>query len=225
MKEENWMVPKAVERHRGRRKGRKERKRIEEAVQYALAHHTRLEILILLNEAAYTTSEVAELTGIGLKHVSNHLLRMLDDGSIEVADKEERRGTMVYRYRAVEVPEYSKEETETLTEMELQLIAGVIVQSGTAELMAALHNGTLATPRSILSWDLYEIDDQGREDIEEESTRYLQRLQEVQCESVNRVAESKEETTSMIVNLGAFRRARKIRVPRSRTCDPPPQTH
>lgn len=219
------MVPKAVEAHRGRRKGRKERKRIEEAVQYALAHPTRLEILILLNEAAYTTSEIAELTDIGLKHVSNHLQRMLDDGSIEVARKEERRGTMVYWYRAVEVPEYSKEEAEALTEMELQLIAGVIVQSGTAELMAALHNGTLATPRSILSWDLYEVDDQGREDVEEESTRYLERLKEVQCESVNRVAESKEETTSMIVNLGAFRRARKIRVPRSRTCDPPPQTH
>jgi predicted transcriptional regulator len=219
------MVPKAVERHRGKRKGKKERRRIEEAVQYALAHHTRLEILILLNEAAYTTSEVAELAGIELKHVSNHLLRMLEDGSIEVADKEERRGTMIYRYRAVEVPEYSKEEAEALTEGELQLIAGVIVQSGTAEVMAALHKGTLATPRSILSWDLYEVDDQGREDIEEESTRYLERLQKVQCESVNRVAESKEETTSMIVNLGAFRRARKIRVPRSRTCDPPPQTH
>lgn len=219
------MVPQAVERHRGKRKSKKERKRIEEAVQYALAHHTRLEILILLNEAAYTTSEVAELAGIELKHVSNHLLRMLEDGSIEVADKEERRGTMIYRYRAVEVPEYSKEEAETLTKGELQLIAGVIVQSGTAELMAALHKGTLATPRSILSWDLYEVDDQGRADIEEESTRYLERLQEVQCESVNRVAESKEETASMIVNLSAFRRARKIRVPRSRTCDPPPQTH
>jgi predicted transcriptional regulator len=219
------MVPKAVERHKGKRKQRKERKRIEEAVQYALGHYIRLESLILLNEAAYTTSEVAELTGIELKLVSNHLLRMLDDGSIEVAKREQRRGTMVYWYRAVEVPEYTKEEAEALTEMELQLIAGVIVQSSTAEVMAALHKGTLATPRSILSWDLYEVDDQGREDIEEESTRYLERLQEVQCESVNRVAESKEETTSMIVNLGAFRRARKIRVPRSRTCDPPPQTH
>jgi DNA-binding transcriptional ArsR family regulator len=226
MKEENLMVPKAVKGHRGGRKERKERKRIEEAVQYALAHPTRLEILILLNEAAYTTSEIAELTGIGLKHVSNHLLRMLNDGSIEVAGKEERRGTMVYWYRAVEVPEYSKEEAEALTEMECQLIAGVMVQSGTAELMAALHKGTLAIPQeTILSWDLYDVDDQGREDIEGESTRYLERLQEVQCESVNRVAESKGETTSMIVNLGAFRRARKIRVPRSRTCDPPPQTH
>lgn len=218
------MVSKAVERHKGKRKQGKQRKRIEEAVQYALAHHTRLEILILLNEAAYTTSEVAELTDIELKHVSNHLLRMLDDGSIEVAKMEQRRGTMVYWYRAVEVPEYTKEEAKALTEMELQLIAGVIVQSSTAEVMAALHKGTLATPRSILSWDLYEVDGKGREDIEEESTRYLERLKAIQCESVNRVAATEEETTSMIVNLAAFRRARKIRVPRSRICDPTPQT-
>ena len=218
------MVPKAVERQIGKRKEkqeRKKRKRIEEAVQYALAHHIRLEILILLNEAAYTTSEVSELTGIEVKKISNHLQAMLDDGSVEVAKKEDRRGTMVYWYRAVEVPEYSKEEAEALTVGELQLIAGVIVQSSTAEVMAALHSGTLATPRSILSWDLYEVDGQGRKDIEEDTTRYLERLQEVQCESVNRVAESKEETTSMIVNVGAFKRARKIRVPRSRSCDPP----
>ncbi len=217
------MAPKAVERHRGKRKKkqeRKKRKRIEEAVQYALAHHIRLEILILLNEAAYTTSEVSELTGIEVKKVSNHLQAMWDDGSVEVAKREDRRGTMVYWYRAVEVPEYSKEEAEALTQGELQLIAGVIVQSSTAEVMAALHKGSLATPRSILSWDLYEVDGQGREDIEDDTTRYLERLQEVQCESVNRVAESKEETTSMIVNVGAFERARKIRVPRSRSCDP-----
>lgn len=164
------------------------------------------------------------MTGIEIKKVSNHLQAMLDDGSVEVAKKEDRRGTMVYWYRAVEVPEYSKEEAEALTQGELQLIAGVIVQSSTAEIMAALHNGTLATPRSILAWDLYEVDEKGREDLEEDTTRYLERLQEIQCEVVNRVAESKEETISMIVNVGAFKRARKIRIPRSRSCDPPAKT-
>jgi DNA-binding transcriptional ArsR family regulator len=221
------VVVKAVERDRGQIKparGRKQRKRIEEAVQYALAHHTRLEILILLNEGSYTTSEVAELTGIELKKVSNHLLRMLEDGSIEVAKVDERRGTNVYWYRAVETPEYTQEEAEGLTEMELQLIAGVIVQSGTAEVMAALHKGTLASARAILSWDLYDVDDRGREEIEGEVTRHLERLKEIKCESVNRVAVSKEQTTPMIVSVSAFERARAIRRLRSRDFDPPPQT-
>lgn len=216
------MFPKA-ERHRDngkkRKAARKQRKKVEEAVQFALAHHTRLEILILLNEAAYTTKEVSELTGIELKKVSNHLLDLLNDGSIEIAKERQTKGTMVRWYRAVEVPEYTKEQAEGLTERELQMIAGVVVQSGTAELMAALHKGHLATPRSILSWDLYDLDGQGREDVEQASTDYLDRLREIQCESLGRVIESKEKTTSMIVNLAAFRRARKIRVPLSR-CDP-----
>lgn len=212
------MVGRAVERHEGklkRKRGRKQRKRIEEAVQYALAHDIRLEILVVLNEGSFTTSEVAELIGVELKKVSNHLLRMLEDGSIEVAKKEERRGTMVYWYRAVEVPEYTKQEAEDLTEEELQLIAGVVAQSSTAELMAALHRGTLATARTILSWDLYDVDGQGREEIEEEVVRHLGRLKEIHCDSVNRVAESGEETTSMIVSVSAFERARKILRPRT----------
>lgn len=223
------MVPKAVERHRGNRKKkkveRKQRKKIEEAVQFALSHWIRLEILILLNEAAYTTSEVAELTDIDIKKVSNHLLEMYNDGSVEVAKRKKRHGTTVYWYRAVEVPEYTKEQAEALTELELQMIAGVIVQSGTAELMAALHKGTLATPRSILSWDLYDLDEQARQDVEADTTEFLERLKKRQCESVNRVAESKEETTPMIVNLAAFRRAREIRVPLSRLCNPTAKTH
>ncbi|HMI80229.1 MAG TPA: winged helix-turn-helix domain-containing protein, partial [Solirubrobacterales bacterium] len=173
------MVPKPVERHRGKRKNkreRKQRKKIEEAVQFALSHWIRLEILILLNEAAYTTSEIAELTEIELKKVSNHLLEMLNDGSVEIAKKQKRHGTMVYWYRALEIPEYTREEAEVLTEMERQLIAGVVVQGGTAELMAALRKGNLADPRTILSWDMYDVDEQGREDIEEDCTRHLKRL-------------------------------------------------
>lgn len=207
------MVAKAVQRHRDKlkRKGeRKQRKRIEEAVQYALSHWIRLEILILLNEGSFTTSEVAELTGIELKKVSNHLLRMWEDGSIEVAKQEQRRGTMVYWYRAVELPEITTEEAEAMTAMELQMIAGVIAQSSTAEIMAALHKGTLASARTILSWDLYDVDGQGREDVEDEVHRHLEQLREIKCASANRVAVSKEETTSMIVSVYAFERARKI---------------
>lgn len=207
------MVAKDIERRRGKlkRKGeRKQRKRIEETVPYAVSHWIRLEILILLNEGSFTASELSELTDIELKNVSNHLLRMLEDGSIEVAKQEQRRGTMVNWYRAVELPEITTEEAEEMTEMELQMIAGVIAQSSTAELLAALHKGTLASARTILSWDLYDVDGEGRKEIEDEVHRHLERLREIKCESANRVAVSKEETTSMIVSVSAFKRARKI---------------
>lgn len=207
------MAANAVKPHRGKlkRKGeRKKRKQIAETVPYAISHWIRLEILILLNEGSFTASEISELTGIGLNNVSNHLQRMSDDGAIEVAKWEKRRGNLIYWYRAVELPEITTEEAEEMTEMELQMIAGVIAQSSTAELLAALHKGTLASSRTILSWDMYDVDAQGRQEIEDEVHRHLERLREIKCESVNRVAVSKEETTSMIASAHAFQRARTI---------------
>lgn len=200
-----------------RRREKKQRKRIEEAVQYALAHKIRVEILAVLNEAAYTASEVATLIDVPLSNVANHLRRMLEDGSIEVAKVEERRGTNVYWYRAVEIPYYSKEEAEALTEMERQVIAGLVIQSGTAEVMAALWKGHLADPRTILSWDFYPVDHQGRDDLEAENLRHLERMHEIKCEAINRVAESGEETTSILVSLFAFVRARKPQRPLSQS--------
>lgn len=207
------MAAEAAERHRGKRNREKQRKRIEDVVRYALSHRLRVEILTLLNEGSYTASEVAEVTGIVLSNVANHLRRMLEDGSIEVAKEEKRRAATLYWYRAVEIPEYSQEEAEALTEMERQNIAGWVVQSGTAEVMAALEKGNLADPRTILSWDWYNVDTQGRDDLEAENVRHLIRLREIECESVNRCAESREETTPLLVILSAFVRARKPRRP------------
>jgi DNA-binding transcriptional ArsR family regulator len=211
------VVAKAASRNRKREK--KQRKRIEDAVQYALSHKARVEILILLNEASYTIGELADLTGIPLTNVSNHIRRMHEDGSVEVAKIEERRGTNVYWYRAVEIPYYSKEEAEALTEMQRQVTAGLVVQSGTAEVMAALRSGTLADARTILSWDWYNVDAQGRDELEAENLRHLDRIREIECDAINRCVESGEETTPILVSLFGFVRARKPRRPRSRHCD------
>jgi DNA-binding transcriptional ArsR family regulator len=219
--EEGAVVAKAAEGPRDRRKKEKQRKRIEEVVQYALSHKFRVEILILLNQASYTAGELSELTGISMQNVSNHIKRMLQDGSIEVAKIEERRGTNVYWYRAIEIPEYSREEAEALTEMERQTIAGWVIQSGMAETMAALWKGNLANPRTILHWSWYTVDAQGRNDMEAENARHLERVREIECESLNRISETKEEPTSMIVSLFSFVRARKAPRPPSgsRMCD------
>jgi DNA-binding transcriptional ArsR family regulator len=219
------MASKVADPDRGkRRREKKPRKRIEEAVQYALSHRIRIEILTLTNEGAYTAGEVAEITGISLNNVSNHIKRMLEDGSIEVAKVEERRATNVYWYRAVDIPEYSQEEAEALTETDRQNIAGWAVQSGSAEVVAALWKGNLADPRTILSWDWYNVDAQGREELEAENARHLERLRDIECESLNRCAESGEETTPLLVSLSAFVRARKPRQSkRSRNREPSQQ--
>jgi predicted transcriptional regulator len=211
------MATKRAGRHRGKPKTEKQRKGIEEVVQFAVSHRYRNEILILLNQASYTAGELSELTGISLTTVSNHIKRMLNYGSIEIAKIEERRGTNLYWYRAIEIPEYTKAQAEALTERERQTIAGWVVQSGMAETMAALWKGNLANPRTILHWSWYTFDEQGREDLEAENVRHLERIREIECESLNRVAKTKEKPTSMIVSLFSFVRARKAPRPPSRS--------
>jgi DNA-binding MarR family transcriptional regulator len=209
------VVADTAKRVKKRRREKKQRKRIEDAVQYALAHKIRISILILLNEASYTVAELAALIDLEPKNVSNHVRRMLEDGSIEVAKREERHGTNVFWYR-LKIPYYSQEEAENLTEMERQVTAGLVCQSGTAELMAALFKGNLADARTILSWDWYNYDKQGRDDAEAENLQHLERLREIECEAMSRSAESGEETKPILVSLYAFVRARKPRRPYAR---------
>lgn len=207
-----------------RRREKKQRKRIEDAVLYALAHKNRVEILILLNETSYTIAEIADLVGIPANNVSNHIRRMLEDGSIEVAKVERRRGARIHWYRlAGGIPYYSRERAEAVTEMERQVTAGLVAQSGLAEVMAALFKGNLADPKTILSWDWYNVDARGRDDLEAETLRHLERIREIEVEALNRVAESGEETTPMLVSLFAFVRARRPRRP-SPTPEPNQQT-
>lgn len=186
-------------------------KGIVEVVQYALGHKIRVHILIALNDGTHTAAQLAEMLDEPLNNVSNHLRKMLDDGAIEIA-KEERKGNVVqYWYRGVEIPYYSQEEVEEMTPLQRQLTAGAVVQSGSAEVMAALYAGNLADPKTVLSWDVYSVDTQGREEIEAENVRYLDRLRDIHVEATNRRAQSGEEAIPMVISLAAFERSRGAR--------------
>jgi DNA-binding transcriptional ArsR family regulator len=186
-------------------------KQIEEAVQYAIGHKTRVGILIVLNEGIYTAAQLAQIVGEPQNNVANHLRKMLDDGSIEIAKEERKSNFVVYWYKAVELSCYSQEEAEAMTTVQQQMTVGAIVQSATAELFAALYAGKLRDPKSVLFWHWYNMDPQGQEDLEAENVRYLERVREIEAESTNRRAASGEDSTSMLVSLAVFERARKAR--------------
>jgi DNA-binding transcriptional ArsR family regulator len=187
----------------------KAKKTIEEAVQYAVGHEIRVYVLILLNEGIYTAGEISEKIDVPLNTLHNHLRRMLDDGSIEIADQEKKGNMTQYKYRAVEAQIYTVEEFEKLPFEYQQNIVAAIFQSGTAEGMAGLYAGKLADPRATVFWDWFNLDAQGRKDADALTERYVEELREIECEATNRVANTKEETTSMLANLLFFERPRK----------------
>lgn len=185
-------------------------KSIEEVVEYAVSHRIRTLILHVLNEGSYTATEIADLIGEPLNNVANHIRKLHEAGSIEVAKIEPKANSNLVRhyYRAVELPYVSEAEAEEMPVQQRQMIAGLVVQTALGEVMAALWRGNLADPRTVLLWDRLNVDQQGREELEAESMRYLDRVKEIEAEATNRRADSQEDAQSMIVTVFAYERAR-----------------
>lgn len=189
---------------------RRKPKGIEEVVQYAIGHKLRVEILILLNQGIFTSAELAELLGdLPVNNVQNHLRKMLDEGAIEIAKEDRKSNVVTYWYKAREIPEYSQEAAEAMTTLEQQMTVGAILQSGVAEELAGLYHGKLRDPRSCLYWDWFHVDQEGREELEEHTIRYLEGARQIEAKAANRRALSSEDSTSMLLKLSVFERARK----------------
>jgi DNA-binding transcriptional ArsR family regulator len=186
------------------------KKSIEEVVAYALGHRTRVYVLMVLNEGTFTPNEIAQIINEPVNNVSNHIRELLDAGSIEVARTEQVRNAIRHWYRAVQPLHYTEEDYAEMTPEQRQLIAGLAVQTMTAELMAALWAGKMPDDPDVwLAWSWFNVDAQGREEIAAEQQRSWDRIREIEIEAINRCASSGEETKSIVVTQAGFQRARK----------------
>lgn len=192
--------------HRAGQRG----KSIEEVVGYAVSHRIRVQVLTILSEGVYTPDQIAQIIGEPTNKVAHHVKELADAGSIEVAKTEQVRNTIRHYYRAIEMPYYSDEEIAAMTPEQRQMTAGLVLQTILAEAMDALWAGKLhSDPRVWLTSRWFNVDPQGREDIADEQQRSWKRVQEIEAESMNRCAESNEETRSVVVAQLGFIRERK----------------
>jgi DNA-binding transcriptional ArsR family regulator len=195
-------------------------KRIEEVVEYAVSHRIRSQILIVLSQGIYTTSEIADIIGEPLNRVGNHIRELLDAGSIEIADTKRRRNTHQHYLRAVRTPFFSNGEARVMTLQERQVSAGLIIQSLVAEMMAGLWGGRMFDdPRDWLTWEHLSLDAEGRQELYEEQEQSWERLKTIKARAANRVAQSGEDTAPFVVSVLGFERA--LEAPKSSyTVDP-----
>ena len=183
-------------------------KSIEEVVAYAISHRIRVQILIVLNQGIYTAAEIADIIDEPLNRVANHIRELVDAGSIEIADTQQRRGGFQHYYRAVETPYFSQEEFEEMTWQQRQVTIGLVIQSLVAEVMAALQAGKMVDdPRVWLAWDRFHLDPEGRQEVADEHADHWRRMEAIKARSVNRVAESGEDTRPYVVSVLGFERA------------------
>ncbi len=208
-------------------------KSIEEVVSYSLGHRIRIEVLAILHEGTYSPNELARKIGEPLGKVTHHVNELLDAGAIELARTEPVRNATQHFYRAIELPDcsrqgsttpvtagvsprfYTDEEFAAMPVQQRQLTAGLVLQAAIAESLAALWAGKMAKdPRIWMSWRWFNVDAHGRADIADEQARFWERVQEIEVESDTRRAETSEEAVSVMVTSLGFER--------SRTSPPPP---
>ncbi|MBS1891556.1 MAG: winged helix-turn-helix transcriptional regulator [Actinobacteria bacterium] len=195
-------------------------KSIEEVVAYAVSHRIRVQILIVLNQGTYTTAEIADVIGEPLNRVGNHIRELVDAGSIEIADTKRRRNAQQHYYRAVRTPFFTDADAEDMTWQQRQVTAGLVIQSLVAEMMAALWAGNMFDDaRDWLTWDRFNLDAEGRQELFEEQEESWKRLEAVKARATNRVAKSGEETAPYVVGVLGFGRVLKAPEP-SHSVDP-----
>jgi DNA-binding transcriptional ArsR family regulator len=186
---------------------------LEEAVSYALNHRIRIEILCLLNEAAYTASDLAARTPWALPTISYHLKAMLRAGSIEVAKVGKVRNVEQNLYRAVELPIVDDDEAAELPPEVKQEYAAVILQAVMAECLDALRTRKLTKPLVRMMWRWFNLDDRGRQELASEQIESWERTMEIAARSANRQAASGERGKTVIAVTLGFERSTDVGSP------------
>jgi DNA-binding transcriptional ArsR family regulator len=193
--------------HNQNGKGNRE---VQDAVSYAVGHRVRVEILAALHDLeSASAAELARIVHQPLSTVTHHVDELLKSGSIRVERTEKVRSVEQRFFRVVNPIFLSDEELAALSEEEHGDVCRFILQSMTAEALAAFWAGKLtADPRLFLAWSWFNVDEEGRGEIADEQLRSWQRIREVERRSAERCAASDEELFSVLVSSFSFHRSR-----------------
>jgi DNA-binding transcriptional ArsR family regulator len=187
----------------------------QEAVSYAVGHRIRVEIIAALHDQGSASAiELSRVVHQPLSTVTHHLTELLKSGSLRIDRTERVKSVNQHFYTVVNPLFLNDEEMQALSEEERQEVCRVILQSLTAEALAAFWTGDLPNdPRLFLSWNWFNVDEKGRADIADEQVRFWRRVREIEEEAAERCAKSEEEPFSLVVTGLSFKRWRTAKKP------------
>lgn len=182
----------------------------EDAVSYGIGHWIRFEAFaILFSEGVRSPSEIAKLIGENVSKVNNHIKELVTDGAIELVRSEGAGNNKTNYYRAVEMPYLSDEIFDAMSPEERRKAISIALHAEMAETLAAFRQDKMTKDNHLgIRWRWFNVDAQGREKIAEEQDAHWQRVTEIEVESCNRMAKSKEKPVSTIVISLGFLRSR-----------------
>jgi DNA-binding transcriptional ArsR family regulator len=187
---------------------------VKAAVSFVLEHRTRAAIRAILNEGERGRNELARLTDQPASRVGWHIKELLTDGTIELGRPKRVGSAVKHYYRAVDVPSYGNKEIAAMPPETRQALAGVVLQAGLAEALAAFWVGRMVSDRNVmLAWRWFNVDAHGREAIADEQARSAARMREIAAKAFGRRVKSGGPSISIIVSSFGYSRFRFSRLP------------
>lgn len=193
----------------------KEKKRRQktpsERAAAAVGSRIRIEALTIFNERVASVKEVAEEIDEDLTLVGYHVKELALDKVLELVKTEPRGGAVEHFYRAIRRPELDDDEWAALDEKDREDISATGLRNLFAEGLASVQAGKAGSdPHLCIWWKASHLDAQGRKEAAREEAGHIERLQDIEAKSLERMAQSGEGkvVASTILAVLGFTRSR-----------------
>lgn len=172
----------------------------------ALAHPTRVHILMLLHEGPSSPSKIAKrLDGVSLNLTAHHIKVLEKLDCVELVKEVAHGGRIEHIYRATDTPFFTTEEWEEVEPKARPPISVSILRMISEELGRSLASGKFdELPDNHLSRSPLDVDRQGWREIAEILDRALDEVLEVKVRSAERARLSGEELMKIRVVMMQF---------------------
>jgi DNA-binding transcriptional ArsR family regulator len=182
---------------------------IDERVAHAVSHPLRIDALSVLHERVASPKEMADELGVHVTKLAFHVKELVATGCIELVRTEPRRGAVEHYYRATRPPLLTDEDWRKLTDGKTrQEIAGLVFKVVIAEGLASLRAEKMDDDDLHLSWQVVNLDAEGRRELAEAQKEALERTNEIRVASAERLRESGEDGTAVFAAAFGFERSR-----------------
>jgi DNA-binding transcriptional ArsR family regulator len=176
---------------------------LDERLARALNHPLRAQLLSLLNERSASPTELTELVDAELPSVSYHVRELLKLGCVEVAAKEQVRGTIKTTYRAttrmlLDVDAWEGLSRETRNGITLAAVGETIDRA-----RSAIEADTFdsRTDSAVINLRM-DLDEAGWAEVVSIITDAYQRLEAVEAKVANRSPEPADRFRATVSILG-----------------------
>ena len=173
---------------------KKKKDGVEQIVAKAFAHPLRVQILIILNERVASPNLLAQELNQSLNLVAYHVRVLEKYDCIELVDTKQRRGATEHFYRATRRQFLTDSEWSRMPESLRPGLSGAMLKALFDDVEEAVQKGTFdELDDRHLSRTPLVVDKQGWTDVSSLLVETLDRVLEIQAESSERLANSKEE--------------------------------